>query len=64
MPKIGPIHAPSTFNGTIVDGEDRSITLPKRDDLGPRLHARALLRYYELAPCEVNFGLRQQDRDL
>jgi len=64
MAKMHPVHAPRALNGTMVDRKHRSIALTKRDDLRPRLHARALLCDYEFAPGKVTFGLRQEDRDL
>jgi hypothetical protein len=54
MSKVDPIHASSACHGTLVDGEDHGITLTKRDDFRSRLHARALLRNYELTAREVS----------
>ena len=64
MAKIDTVRAASALNRTTVDREDHGVTLTQRDDLGPRLHARSLLREHELAAGEICSGFRQQNRDL
>src|SRR2546430_9976780 len=62
--KIHAIHSASACHRAMMHGEDYRISLAKRHDLGPRLHAGPLLRNDELAPGEVLTRLRQQDRHL
>ena len=64
MSEVDPVYAASALNRTMVNGEDHSVALPQRHDLGARLHAGTLLGQHELAAGEVSSRLRQQDRDL
>lgn len=62
--EIDAIGATRALYRTMAHGEDDGIALLKRDDFGPRLHARALFGQDELAAREVVARLRQQDRHL
>src|SRR5256886_9017878 len=62
--KIHAIHSASACHRAMMHGEDYRVSLAKRHDLGPRLHAGPLLRNDKLPPGEVLTRLRQQDRHL
>lgn len=62
MAKIDSANTASALNGAMVDSEDHGVALAQRDDLGPRLRARALFGQHEIASREVCSGFRQQDR--
>ena len=64
VPQVDAIHAARALHRTMMDGEDNGVTLPKRHDFRPRLHARPLLGHHEFAAREVTFGFGQQDGDL
>jgi hypothetical protein len=61
VPEIDPVDAACALDWTVVDGEDDSIPLPKRHDLGPRLHARALLGEHE-ARASHSAGVTSRSR--
>jgi hypothetical protein len=48
----------------VMHRKDHRLALGQRNDLGARLHARALLGEHELAAGKVGAGPRQQQRDL
>src|SRR5882762_8543955 len=50
MAKVDAVDAARALEGTMVDREDHGVALAQRDGLGPRLHARTLLREHEFAP--------------
>ena len=64
VPHVNAIAAAFALHRTVVYRESHSITLTKRNDLWPRLHARTLFGKYKFSPCKVGPWLRQQDRHL
>jgi hypothetical protein len=44
VPKIDPVNTLRALDRAIVDSKSDSVALPKRHDLDPALHPRALLR--------------------
>nr|WP_259997150.1 hypothetical protein [Leisingera sp. M523] len=55
---LGPAHR------SVAHGKDHGVTLSQGQDLGPALHARALLRQHELTADEVPARLREKDGNL
>jgi hypothetical protein len=51
-------------HGPVVNGERYGVTLPKRYDLHATLHPRPLFGQDQLATCEIDVRLRQQDGNL
>jgi hypothetical protein len=64
VPHVNAIAAAFALHRTMVYRESHSITLTKRNDLWPRLHARTLFGKYKFSACKVGPWLRQQDRHL
>jgi hypothetical protein len=64
MPEIDAIIAFRALDRPVVHSEGHRVTLTQRHDLGPALHARALLGQDKLAAGEIPPGLREQDGDL
>ncbi len=64
MPEVDAIDAACADNRTCMSGENHGFPLTQRDDLGARLHARALFRHDEFAAHEIAAGLGQEDRRL
>ncbi len=64
MAQVDSIITSNAFDRPLMYGEHYGVALFQVDDLGARLHTRALLGEDELAPGEVLAGFRQQDRHL
>ena len=64
VPHVNAIAAAFAVHRTVVYRESYSITLTKRNDLWPRLHARTLFGKYKFSASKIGPRLRQQDRHL
>src|SRR5580692_5328225 len=64
VPHVNAIAAAFALHWTVVYRESYSITLTKRNDLWPRLHARTLFGKYKFSARKVAPRFRQQDRHL
>lgn len=57
VPQIHPVDSTRAAHRPVPDGKDDGVAASERDDLGPRLHSRALLDQNELASREIDPGL-------
>src|SRR5687767_13470931 len=64
VPEIYPVDAARTLHRTVMDGEHHRVTLAKRHDCRPGLHAWTLFGHDEFSASEVAPRLGQQDREL
>src|SRR5262245_31260776 len=64
VPKVHAVDPPRSSDGTVVDGEDHTVTATKRHDLRPRLHSRPLLDQHELPAREVFIRLGEENGQL
>ena len=64
MAEIDPISSARPLDRSHMHREGHRIALSERHHLGPGLHARALLREYELAAAEIAARLGQETRNL
>ena len=56
VPEIHAIYTTGALNRTSVDREYNTVSLPKRHNDRPRLHAGTLLSHHEFAACEICSG--------
>ena len=64
VPHVNAIATALAPHRTMVYRESYGITLTKRNDLWPRLHARTLFGKYKFSAREIGPRLGQQDRHL
>src|SRR3954468_9530139 len=64
MPQIHSVRPAASLHRAMLNRENHSVALSKRNHLGSRLHARALLGDDELSAGEITSDLGQQDREL
>jgi hypothetical protein len=62
--EVDAIRPACALHRSVMHGEDHAVSLLQLDNLRAGLHARPLLRQYELTPGEVLTWDRQQEGDL
>ena len=64
VPHIDAIETARSLDGAVVNGKGHGVSLTKRNDFRPRLHAGTLLGEHELSARKILAGLGKQDRHL